>query len=85
MAMSRGHCNTHREVRKLILGPKPGAKARLLSFNRTKSRVVIGFLAGHNTMGRHLYLMGLKYSPLCRRCGAKDETPQPTLCVSVKI
>jgi hypothetical protein len=32
-------------------------------------------LTGHNTLRRHLYLMGLSDSPLCRRCGAEDETP----------
>jgi len=49
-----------------------GAKARLLSFNRTKSKAVTGLLTGHNTIRRHLHLMGLSNSLLCR-CGAKDE------------
>jgi hypothetical protein len=35
----------------------------------TQSRVVIGLLNGHNTLRRHLYIMGLINSPLCRRCG----------------
>ena len=30
-----------------------------MSFNGTQSRVVIGLLIGHNTLRRHLYIMGL--------------------------
>jgi hypothetical protein len=39
-----------------------------------QSRVVTGLLTGHNTLRRHLHLMGLTDSPLCRKCGAEDET-----------
>jgi hypothetical protein len=49
----------------LILGPCWGTKVRLLSFNRIQSRVV----TGHNTLRRHLHLLGLMASPLCRKCG----------------
>ena len=31
----------------------------ILSFDSIKSRVVIGLLTGHNTLRRHLHLMGL--------------------------
>jgi hypothetical protein len=31
-------------------------------------------LTEHNTLRIHPYLMGLSDSPLCRRCGAEDET-----------
>jgi hypothetical protein len=54
-----------------------GTKARLLSFSR---RVLTGLLTGHNTLRRHLHLMGLIDSPLCRKCGALDETSAHTLC-----
>ena len=70
----RGLGNTQRRVRELISGPCMGAKARFLSFNRTQSRAVTGLLTGHNTLRRHLHLMGLSDIPLCRRCGAEDET-----------
>jgi hypothetical protein len=56
------------------------AKARFLSFNRIQLRAVTGLLTGHNTMRRHLYLMGLSDSPLCRRCEAEDETSANILC-----
>jgi hypothetical protein len=72
--VQQGLGNTQRQARELISGPCLGAKARFLSFNRTKSRAVIGFLTGHNTLIRHLYLLGLSDSPLCRRCGAEDKT-----------
>jgi hypothetical protein len=70
----RGLGDTQRKARELISGPCLGAKARFLSFNRTQSRAVTGLLTGHNTLRRHLHLMGLSDSPLCRRCGAEDET-----------
>ena len=56
------------------MGPCLGAKAKFLSFNRTQCRAVTGLLTGHNTLRRHLHLMGLSDSPLCRRGGAEDET-----------
>jgi len=64
----------------MISGPCLGAKARFLSFSRTQSRAVTGLLTGHNTLRRHLHLMGLSDSPLCRRCGAEDETSAHILC-----
>jgi hypothetical protein len=62
------------------MGPCLGTKARFLSFNRTKSRVVTGLLTVYNTLRRHLYLMGLSDSPLCRRCGAEGENSAHILC-----
>ena len=66
--------STQRLVRELISGTSPGAKTRLLPFNRTQSRVVTTLLTGHYTLRRQLHLMGLTNSPLCRRCGVGDET-----------
>ena len=54
-----------------------------LSFNRNQSRVVTGLLTGHNTLRRHLYLLGLLDSPLYRKCGAKEK-PRPTFSVNVR-
>jgi len=51
-----------------------------MSFNRTQTRVVTSLLTGHNTWRRHLHLVGLSDSPLCRRCGAEDETSFHILC-----
>jgi len=70
----QGLGDTQRQAQELILGPCLGAKVRLLSFNRTQSRAVTGFLTGHNTLRRHLHLLGWLDSPLCRRCGAEEET-----------
>jgi hypothetical protein len=67
-------CNSQSQARELISGPCLGAKATFLSFNRTQSRAVTGIITGHNTLRRYLHLMGLSDSPLCRRCGAEDET-----------
>ena len=66
--------STQRRARKLISGHSPTPKPRLLSFDRTQTRVVRGLPTGHNTLRRHLYLMGLINNPLCRRCGSEEET-----------
>ena len=48
-AMWWGLTSIQRQAQKLISGPSPTAKTRLLSFNRIQSRVVIHLLTGHNT------------------------------------
>jgi len=72
--------NTQRQARELISGPCLGFKVKFLSFNRTQSRVGTGLLTGHNTLRRHLYLLGLIDSPLCRGCRVKEETSAHILC-----
>jgi hypothetical protein len=90
---------SQRQARELISGPSWGTRAKFLSFSREQSRVVTGLLTGHNTLCRHLHLMGLRDSltghntlcrhlhltglrdsPLCRKCGAEDETSAHILC-----
>ena len=44
LALWRGRCSTQRQSRELISSPDPAIGARLLSFNRTQTRVVIGLL-----------------------------------------
>jgi hypothetical protein len=80
MVMWRDLSSTQTQARKLISGPSPTAKTRLLSFNRIQSRIVTGLLIGCNTLRRHLYKMGLIDSPLCRRCNAEEETSVHVLC-----
>jgi hypothetical protein len=67
------------EARELISGPSLGVKVRFLSFNRSQSRVVNG-LTEHNTLRRHLHLLGLLDNPLCTGCGVKEETSAHILC-----
>jgi len=69
-----------RQARELISGPDPAIGARLLSFNRTQTRVVIGLLTGHNTLRRHLHIMGLCNDPMCRKCDPEEETSVHILC-----
>jgi len=64
----------------LISGPDLATRARLLSFNRTQSRVVIGLLTGHNTLRRHLHIMELCNNPTCRKCSTEEETSVHILC-----
>jgi hypothetical protein len=54
---------------------------KYLSLSREQSRVVTGLLTGHNALCRHLHLMGLRDSPLCRKCGAEDEISAHILSV----
>ena len=61
-------------------GPIPATKTRLLSPNRTQSRVVTGLLTGYNTLRRHLCVMELSNNPTCRRCGAEEDTSVHILC-----
>jgi hypothetical protein len=51
-----------------------------MSFNRTQSRAVVSLLTGHNTLKRHLRLLGLVDSPLRRRCGVEEETSAHMRC-----
>jgi hypothetical protein len=74
LTLQRSPCNTQRQAPELISGPDLAIGAQLLSFNRTQSRAVIGLLAAHNTLRRHLHVMGLSDNPTCRKCGAKEET-----------
>jgi hypothetical protein len=55
-ARRRSLGDTQRQVQELISGPGLGARVKVMSFNRTQSRAVI--LTGHNTLMRHLYLLG---------------------------
>ena len=74
LVMWRGPCSTQRQARELISGPDLATRARLLSFNMTQSRVVIGLLTGHNTLRLHLYVMGLSDNPIFRKCSTEEET-----------
>ena len=60
-------CKTQRQAQEFISGPDLATRARLLSFNSTRSRIVIGLLTGYNILRRHLYIMGLSNNPICRK------------------
>jgi hypothetical protein len=64
----------------MISGPYPAAKTRLLVFNVMQSRVVTDLLTGHNTLRKHLYIVGLIDSPLYRTCGAEKKTSDCVSC-----
>ena len=75
-----GPCNTQRQAQELISGPDLATRAQLLSFNRTQSRVVIGLLTGHNTLRRHLYIVGLSNNLTCWICATEEKTSFHILC-----
>ena len=72
--------DTQRQAREFISGPSLCTGAKFLTFNRTQSRAVTGLLTGHNTLRRHLYLLGLLDTPLCRKCRVREETSAHILC-----
>jgi hypothetical protein len=76
----RGVAGTMRQTQELVSGPNTAARTALISFKRAQSRVVNGLLTRHNTLRRHLHVMGLLDSPLCRKCGAGEETSAHVLC-----
>ena len=61
-------------------GPVRATGARLLSLNRTQTKVVIGLLMGHNTLRRHLCIMGIGNDPTCRKCSTEEGTLVHILC-----
>jgi len=64
LALWRDPCSTQRQARELISGPNLAMGDRLLSFNRTQTMVVADLLTGHNTLRRHLHIMGLCNDPM---------------------
>jgi hypothetical protein len=85
LALWRGPCSTQRQTRELVSDPNLATRARLLSFNRTQSRVVTGLLTGHSTLRRHLYITGLSNNLTCRKCGTEEETSVHILCECVTL
>jgi len=79
-AQWRGLGDTQRQAREFISGPNLGTRAKFMTFNRTQSRAVTSLLTGHNTLRRHLYLLGLLDSRLCRKCGVGEVTSPHILC-----
>ena len=73
-AQWQGLGDTQRQARELISGPSLGTRAKFLTFSRIQSRAVTGLLTGHNTLRRHLLLLGLHDSPLCRKCAVREQT-----------
>jgi len=79
-AQWRGLGDTQRQACKFIWGPSLGTRAKFMTFNRIQSRAVTGLLTGHNTLRRHLHLLGLLDSPLCRKRGVGEGTSAHILC-----
>ena len=80
LALWQVPCSTQSQARELISGPNLATGAPLLSFNRKQTRAVIGLLTGHNTLIRHLHVMGLSNNPTLRKCGTEEETSVHILC-----
>jgi len=66
-AQWRGLGDTQRQAREFISGPSLVTRAKFFTFNMTQSGAATGLLMGHNTLRRHIYLLGLLDSPLYRK------------------
>ena len=74
LALWRVPGGTQRQAWELTSGPNLATGARLLSFNRTQSRAVIGLLTGRNTLRIHLHVIGQSNNSICRKCSTEEET-----------
>ena len=74
--------DTPRQAQEFISRPSLGAKEIFLSFNRTQARAVTGLLTGHNTLRRHLHLLGLVW---CAGGVKWKRRLWPTFCVNVRL
>ena len=71
-------------------GADIAVSSHCMTLSRVQSRAVTGLLTGHNTLRRHLYLLGLSKrhlyllvlsnSHLCRWCEAGEDTSAHVLC-----
>ena len=58
----------------------PNRSSVVPPIGKTQTTAVIGLLTGHNTLRRHLHVMGLSDNPTCRKCGTEEETSAHILC-----
>ena len=79
MAMWQGLTSTQRDrLKNWFQGLVPLLGLGYCPFNRIQSKVVTVHI-GQNTLRRHLYIVGMIDSPLCR-CAAGEETSAHVLC-----
>ena len=78
LALWCGTYNMQRQARELISDPATGAWP--LSLNGIQTRVITGLLMEHNTLRRHLCIMGIGNDPTSRKCGTGEETSVHILC-----
>ena len=77
----RGLISTQKEVRQLTSRTGLTVYPRILSFDRTQVPGLLPTFTGHNTLRRHLYIMG-QFTRLLRwRCGAQVENSAHVLSV----
>ena len=77
----RGLIITQKEVRQLTSRIGLTAYPRILSFDRTQGPGLWPIFTGHNTLRRHLYIIGQINRLLRRRCGAQVENSAHVLSV----
>src|SRR5665811_1065761 len=62
------------QTKMIVKAPKQGTGQFLRSRGRQTLRLLTQVITGHNTLNKHLFVMGLVESPVCTKCGQGDET-----------
>ena len=63
-----------RQTKELIKLPNPNVSRILLKYSRETVRSAVQILTGHNTLNKHLFIMGRSEVSTCRFCETADET-----------
>ena len=70
-------------LKSLSRGPSLGVRVKLMTFNWSQSRAVTGLLTGHNTLKKHLHLLGVHDSPCVGNVGRRRK-PRLTYYASAR-
>jgi hypothetical protein len=69
-----GPCSTQRQAQELILGPTWLQGPNYCPLIGHNPGLLLVSVLDHNTLRRHLHVMGLSNNPICRKCGTEEET-----------
>jgi hypothetical protein len=64
----------YRQTKLVIPQIDPKMSAQLIKLSRNNLRMVTGILTGHCNLNKHMFIIGITDSPLCRACRETDET-----------
>lgn len=59
---------------------RQGEFKTLLNLSRCKLRALVGVLTGHAALGKHLFRIRVKNSPICENCLEEEEDSEHYLC-----
>jgi len=62
------------QTKMFVESPKNNPSNYLLSLSRKTLRSLLQIITGHNTLNKHMFVMGLNSSPTCTKCEEGSET-----------